>query len=124
MRKLLAVILVLCSFTASADIIDVTSPFNYQTVTKDIRINFRVNATTLSGQMPSKVVLYINNQEVKTIPYHASKYFNVTNLEDGQYIINLALKGVDKKTIFITQPIKFYVRNAPLELVPMRTGDE
>ena len=120
MKKLLFMCLFLLSVSASAKVVDINSPFNYQTTGKNVKVTFSVNAATLMI-LPSKILLIINDIPVKEISYHSSKYFQINDLADGTYTIKIALFDSSKKMVHITDPIKFNVREKPLKVAPMAT---
>jgi len=121
MKKLLFTLLLMCSTPVFAGVVDIISPFNYQTTGKNVKVTFSVNAGTLMI-LPSKILLIINNIPVKEIPYHSSKYFQINDLADGPYTVRIALFDNSKQMVHITEPVKFTVREKPIKLAPMVTN--
>lgn len=122
MKKLLASSLMLSSLlfgavnVVEAKVVDIYSPFNYQTVfTKngEVKITFNVNATTL-WNLPSMMILYINRIEQKRVKYGSTSYFTVNGVPDGKYTINIGLEGVDKRMMYLSDPVTFNVKRGEI----------
>ena len=123
MKKLLAASAIISSMifgvvgnVAEAKVVDIYSPFNYQTVfTKngEVKITFNVNATTL-WNLPSMMILYINRIEQKRVKYGSTSYFTVNGVPDGKYTINIGLEGVDKRMMYLSDPVTFNVKRGEI----------
>lgn len=115
---ILALFTFLVATPARAEVVEITSPINHQTVfskSGEVRINFRVNASTLHN-IPHMITLYINNVAQKEIPYNSSKYFLLSGVPDGTYHVSIGVFGIDKRPMFISPVRKFNVSTKPLVL--------
>lgn len=114
MKKLLAALV--CSVAlmpaAQAKVVDIYSPSNFQTVFTergDVKVTFNVNATTL-WTIPHMMILYVNRVEQKRVKYGSTNYFNVSGMPNGKYTINIGLEGIDKRMLFMSDPVTFNVK--------------
>lgn len=104
------------AFRANAigvEAIVITSPIQYQTVYSPegmLKINYRVNATTLFV-IPEDLVLYINGIEQKRIRVNSSRYFNINGMPEGKFTIMIAAFAHDKRMVAMSQEITFNMRH-------------